>query len=130
MARDEMFQIDTDFWDDDVWGAAHPTEYKHERAQLRFLFAKKDHWVADETRDKLIQTRGRQAAAGVQEVDGFGENWKPIMEIDEREGFPHVFCMLHSVPVAEKAATYVADIVAKDTGVFEKKKEDEQGWTW
>jgi len=21
MARDEMFQIDTDFWDDDVWGA-------------------------------------------------------------------------------------------------------------
>lgn len=130
MARDEMFQIDTDFWDDDIWGAAKPTEHKHERAQLRFLFAKKDHWVADETRDKLIQTRGRQAAQGVQEVDGFGENWKPIMEVDEREGFPHGFCLRHGVPVAEKAAQYVRDIVSRDTGVFEKKKEDEQGWTW
>lgn len=130
MARDEMFQIDTDFWDDELWGAAHPTEYKHERAQLRFLFAKKDHWVADDTRDKLIQTRGRQAANGVQEVPGLDEDWKPIMEIDEREGFPHGFCLRHGVPVAEKAAQYVADIVGNDNGVFEKKQEDEQGWTW
>ena len=122
MARDEMFQIDTDFWDDEVWGAAHPSENKHERAQLRFLFAKKDHWVADETRDKLIQARGRQAASG--------EDWKPIMEIDEREDFPHGFCLRHSVPVAEKAAQYIADIVAQDNGLFEAKKEDEQGWTW
>jgi hypothetical protein len=130
MARDEMFQIDTDFWDDDIWGAAHPTEYKHARAHLRFLFAKKDHWVADETRDKLIQTRGRQAAAAVEEVDGLGENWKPIMEIDEREGWPHGFCLRHGVPVAEKAATYIADIVSKDTQEFEKKKVDESGWSW
>ena len=130
MARDEMFQIDTDFWDDEIWGAAHPSELKHERAQLRFLFAKKDHWVADETRDKLIQTRGRQAAYSVQEVGGMDENWKPIMEIDEREGFPHGFCLRHGVPVAEKAAQYVADIVANDRAVFEEKKEDEQGWTW
>lgn len=129
MARDEMFQIDTDFWDDEVWGAAHPSENKHERAQLRFLFAEKDHWVADETRDKLIQARGRSAASSVQETDGLGEDWKPIMEIDQ-EGFPHGFCLRHGVPVAEKAAQYVADIVSKDTAVFEAKKEDEQGWTW
>jgi pimeloyl-ACP methyl ester carboxylesterase len=130
MARDEMFQIDTDFWDDDIWGAAHPTEHKHERAHLRFLFAKKDHWVADDTRDKLIQARGRNAASAVEEVGSLGEDWKPIMEIDEREGWPHGFCLRHGVPVAEKAATYVADIVSKDVGIFEKKKEDEQGWTW
>jgi hypothetical protein len=105
MARDEMFQIDTDFWDDDVWGAATPSPHRHARATLRFLFAKKDHWVADETRDMLIQTRAR----------GYGnEEWKPIMEIDERGEWPHGFCLSHSVPVAEKAAQYVADIIAMD----------------
>ena len=97
---------------------------------MKFLFAKKDHWVAEETRDKIIQTRGRRAAQGVQEVAGLGENWKPVMEIDEREEFPHGFCLRHSVPVAEKAAQWVKEIVANDTGAFEKKKEDEQHWTW
>jgi hypothetical protein len=106
MARDEMFQIDTDFWDDEVWGAATPSEHKHARATLRFLFAKKDHWVADETRDRLIQARAR----------GYGsEAWKPVMEIDETGEWPHGFCLRHSVPVAERTAQYVAEIVAADT---------------
>lgn len=109
MARDEMFQIDTDIWDDDVWGAAAPSksEHPHPRPILRFLFARKDHWVADGTRDQLIRARGR----GSVEV---GEEWKPIMEIDEREDWPHGFCLNHSVPVAEKVAGYVRDIIAQD----------------
>ncbi|KAH7074759.1 hypothetical protein BKA63DRAFT_320600 [Paraphoma chrysanthemicola] len=117
MARDEMFQIDTDIWDEDVWGAAADapkSKHPHPRPILRFLFARKDHWVADETRDALIRTRGRYSAGDVEEIDGVGENWKPIMEVDEREDWPHGFCIRHSVPVAEKVAGYVRGIVKQD----------------
>jgi|TARA_R110002003_G_scaffold2545_4_gene24458 hypothetical protein len=117
MARDEMFQIDTDIWDEDVWGAAADapkSQHPHPRPILRFLFGRKDHWVADETRDALIRTRGRYSAGGVEEVDGMGENWKPVMEIDEREGWPHGFCIRHGVPIAEKVAGYVRGIVKQD----------------
>ena len=120
MARDEMFQIDTDIWDEDVWGAAASepaSKHPHPRPILRFLFAKKDHWVANETRDALIRTRGRYSTGNeVQEVEGMGEDWKPVMEIDEREGWPHGFCIAHGVPVAERVAGYVRAIVAKDEG--------------
>ncbi|KAI4645316.1 uncharacterized protein J4E79_010853 [Alternaria viburni] len=118
MARDEMFQIDTDIWDEEIWGAAASepaTKHPHPRPILRFLFARKDHWVADATRDALIHTRGRFSRGdGVEEVEGQGENWKPVMEIDEREGWPHGFCIRHGVPVAEKVAGYVRAIVAQD----------------
>ncbi|KAF2823990.1 hypothetical protein CC86DRAFT_468956 [Ophiobolus disseminans] len=117
MARDEMFQIDTDIWDEDVWGAAASepkSKHPHPRPILRFLFAQKDHWVADETRDALIRTRGRYSRGDVVEVDGVGENWKPVMDIDEREGWPHGFCIAHGVPVAERVAGYVRGIVARD----------------
>ncbi|KAF2128552.1 hypothetical protein P153DRAFT_367671 [Dothidotthia symphoricarpi CBS 119687] len=110
MARDEMFQIDTDIWDDDVWGAAVASKsgHPHPRPILRFLFGQKDHWVADGTRDQLIKARGRGM------VEQAGEEWKPVMEIDERENWPHNFCIDHSVPVAEKMAWYVRDIVEQD----------------
>ncbi|OAL51205.1 hypothetical protein IQ07DRAFT_537816 [Pyrenochaeta sp. DS3sAY3a] len=118
MARDEMFQIDTDIWDEEIWGAAADgpkTTHPHPRPILRFLFARKDHWVADQTRDALISSRGRFAQEGVEEVDGVGENWKPIMEIADREGWPHGFCIRHGVPVAETVAGYVKGIVARDS---------------
>lgn len=117
MARDEMFQIDTDIWDEDVWGAAASepvSKHPHPRPVLKFLFAKKDHWVADETRDALIRTRGRFSRWDVQETEGMGENWKPGMEVDETEGWPHGFCIRHGVPVAERVAGYVRGIVAQD----------------
>lgn len=117
MARDEMFQIDTDIWDEEIWGAAASepaTKHPHPRPILRFLFAKKDHWVADATRDALINSRGRYSYGDVEEVEGQGENWKPIMEVDEREGFPHGFCIRHGVPVAEKVAGYVRAMIARD----------------
>lgn len=118
MARDEMFQIDTDIWDEEIWGAAASepaTKHPHPRPILRFLFAREDHWVADATRDALIHSRGRFSRGdGVDEIEGQGENWKPIMEIDEREGWPHGFCIRHGVPVAERVAGYVKTIVAQD----------------
>lgn len=117
MARDEMFQIDTDIWDEEIWGASAsepPTQHPHPRPVLRFLFARNDHWVADATRDTLIHTRGRFSTGSVEEVDGMGESWKPIMEVDNQEGWPHGFCIKHGVPVAERVAGYVRDIVTQD----------------
>jgi len=106
-----MFQIDTDIWDDEIWGAppdAPPTLHPHARPTLRFLFARQDHWVADATRDALVLGRGRpEGAAG-------DDDWKPVMEVDEREGWPHGFCIRHGVPVAERAVAFVRDIVARD----------------
>lgn len=116
MARDEMFQIDTDIWDEDIWGAAADapvSKHPHPRPTLRFLFAKKDHWVADETRDQLIRTRGRFSYGDEVDVEG-PESWKPVMQVDETEGWVHSFCIRHGVPVAERVAGYVRGIVERD----------------
>lgn len=114
LARDEMFQIDTDIWDEEIWGAppdAPPTPHPHPRPALRFLFARQDPWVADATRDALVLGRGRPEGVGA----GAGaQDWKPVMEVDQREGWPHSFCIRHAVPVAERAAAFVRDIIARD----------------
>lgn len=120
MARDEMFQIDTDIWDEEVWGAASTakkSKHPHPRPILRFLFARQDHWVADNTRDQLIASRGRLVYDGVEEAEAVGdeyEGWKPAMEIADREGWAHGFCIKDGVPVAERVAGYVRGMVARD----------------
>jgi pimeloyl-ACP methyl ester carboxylesterase len=114
LARDEMLQITSDSWDTEIWGAAHVSTHAHARPIIRFLFAEEDHWVANETRDELIRARGL-----IREGDGGEEeDWKPVMEIDEEEGWPHGFCIKHSVPVAERVFGYVKDIVEKDLAVL------------
>ncbi|OCK78600.1 hypothetical protein K432DRAFT_301615 [Lepidopterella palustris CBS 459.81] len=121
MARDEMMEITADKWDEEVWGAAHPTKLRHERAQLRFLFGKNDHWVANETRDDLIRARAGGNGGGKEEgergrgkEEGQVEHWKPVMEVDEEEGLDHAFCIRQSIPVAERVAGYLVDIVGRD----------------
>ncbi|KAF2680598.1 hypothetical protein K458DRAFT_311304 [Lentithecium fluviatile CBS 122367] len=117
MARDEMLQITEDAWSDEVWGAAHPSGHEHARPVLRFLFAERDHWVADETRDELVRGRGRvvDGLLDGREEEGEVEEWKPLMEIDEDEGWPHGFCIRHSVPVAERVFGYVQHIIEIDS---------------
>lgn len=44
LANDEMTEISTDKWDEEIWGAAHPSAHPQPRPTLRFLFAKSDHW--------------------------------------------------------------------------------------
>jgi len=83
MGFDEMRQITTDKWDDDIWGAATPSKTGKERAKLFFYFGKNDHWVANHTRDDLFRLRGRV---------GGKDEWKPVMEIDQT-GIPHAFVM-------------------------------------
>lgn len=104
MARDEMYQITSDTWDSEIWGAARPSPVHPSRPVLRFLFGKEDHWVANETRDDLIRARASSSSESE-------SNWKPKMEIDEHEGWPHGFCIKHSIPVAEKVRGYVDEIV-------------------
>ncbi|KAF2474294.1 uncharacterized protein BDR25DRAFT_332396 [Lindgomyces ingoldianus] len=105
-ARDEMLTITSDRWDAEIWGAAHPSKHPHPRPALRFLFAKADHWVADETRDDLIKVRGLSKHSD--------EDWKPIMEVDEVRGWPHGFCIKHSIPVAERVKMYIDDVIQSD----------------
>ncbi|PVI07711.1 hypothetical protein DM02DRAFT_608793 [Periconia macrospinosa] len=110
MARDEMLEITTDNWSEEIWSAAD----SQSGPILRFLFAKSDHWVADETRDELIAARAANPgnSGRIKDEDGDG---RPIMEIDELEGWPHGFCLKHSIPVAEHVAGYVKTVFEKDS---------------
>lgn len=116
MARDEMATIRSDMWDAEIWGTANESPFPHPRPKLRFLFGQNDHWVADETRDDLIRTRAsvrdydEKTGSDIEKT----EQWKPIMEVDEEEGWPHGFCIKHSVPVATRVKLYVEDIVKSD----------------
>ena len=118
MAADEMHVLSTDKWDAEIWGApaTHASRHPHPRPILRFLFGKQDHWIANETRDNLISSRGCRGES----EDGH-EAWKPIMEVDEEEGWEHSFCVRdgQSRGVAERVRGYVGDIVEADMGMDE-----------
>lgn len=88
MGADEMRQISSDKWDDEVWGAVHPSGTGIPRPKLFFYFGEKDHWVADRTREDLMKLRGRGG--------GKEDEWKPKMEID-RKNIPHGFCICESL---------------------------------
>jgi hypothetical protein len=82
MGADEMRSITANKWDTELWGAAHPSSSGIPRPKLFFYFGKNDHWVAERTRDDLMEVRGRNG--------GKGDEWKPKMEIDGL-GIPHAF---------------------------------------
>lgn len=74
MATDEMRKITSDKWTDDIWGVATAQE---PLTKMFFYFGRDDHWVAEKTRDEIIDLR-----------DGSG----PKMVVCE-EGLPHAFCL-------------------------------------
>lgn len=79
MGADEMRTITSDKWTDDIWGVGHDGE---EVSKLVFYFGKNDHWVADRTRDEIIEVRGKN------------ENG-PKMVVCE-DGVSHAFCLSES----------------------------------
>ncbi|KAE8349145.1 hypothetical protein BDV28DRAFT_160742 [Aspergillus coremiiformis] len=95
MAADEMRTITSDRWSDDVWGMS---AVKDPVTRLFFYFGRNDHWVAERTRDEVIELRGR--------TDG-----GPKMIVCE-EGLPHAFVLKNSEAVAKKVADMVLDIVS------------------
>ena len=78
-----MQEITEDRWDKDIWGTAEPS-HGYTRPKLILYFGQYDHWVADHTRNDLIQTRAYQ--------EGSSDKWKPRMLVDG-EGIPHSFCI-------------------------------------
>jgi hypothetical protein len=83
MAADEMRTITSDKWTDDVWGVAHARE---PLTKLFFYFGRNDHWVAEKTRDEIVEMRGCR--------HGDGE-LGPRMFVCE-DGLPHAFCLSKS----------------------------------
>lgn len=84
LAKHEMATITTDKWDDELWGVVSDGAQSKQRIKLFFLFGKEDHWVADESREGLIEAR-----ASRQEIGG---DDKPVMEVDQGN-VPHAFCI-------------------------------------
>jgi hypothetical protein len=100
MAKDELAQLTHDKWSDDFWGTssnigqkcaneiAGSTTASGSHTQLYFYWGSNDHWIAQDTRDRIIQTRAR--------VEGqAGEERKPTMEVDSN-GIGHAFCLSES----------------------------------
>ncbi|RHZ49249.1 bifunctional triacylglycerol lipase/ester hydrolase [Aspergillus thermomutatus] len=95
MAADEMRTITSDKWGDDVWGVSTANE---PLTRLVFYFGRNDHWVAERTRDEIVELRGR--------VEG-----GPTMLVCE-DGLPHAFCLRHNDLMAGKVADMIMDIVS------------------
>lgn len=69
MGRDELKQMTHDKWDHSVWGSAAAPAMRAP-PELFFYWGARDHWIADETRDKVMAAR---AYSGVK-----GEEWKRL----------------------------------------------------
>ncbi|KAI9040604.1 bifunctional triacylglycerol lipase/ester hydrolase [Aspergillus affinis] len=93
MASDEMETITADKWSDDVWGISTSQDPV---ARLFFYFGRNDHWVAERTRDEIIELRGQKPRG-------------PKMSVCE-EGVPHAFCLRHSDSMASKVADMILEM--------------------
>jgi len=116
MAKDELAQLTHDKWSDEFWGTsstisaaaerssaedASSAIVPHSHTQLHFYWGSDDHWIAQDTRDNIIQTRAK--------VEGrVGDERKPIMEVDSN-GIGHAFCLSESGTqiVAAKCADWI-----------------------
>lgn len=108
MAANEMEEIGEDQWEDEVWGVADASKGDHadrgvqmsDPARLIFYFARQDHWVADQTREAIIKTRG----------GGRGMANSTMMVAEEGE-LVHGWCIKHSRVVAQKVNQWVEEII-------------------
>jgi hypothetical protein len=128
MAKDELAQLTHDQWSDEFWGVSTPENASSmERAaggiaepvrsqqpensadnshtQLHFYWGSDDHWIAQDTRDRVIATRARTEGKN-------GDERKPIMEIDGH-GIGHAFCLSEfgNQVVAKKCANWISGLV-------------------
>lgn len=106
MAISEMEVITSDKWSDDVWGISTASE---PLTKLFFYFGRNDHWVADLTRDEIIQVRGGKKMTMN----------RPEMFVCE-EGVPHAFCLSAS-PFSRDCCAVVANAVAGHNKVMAQK---------
>ena len=104
MAADEMRIITTDKWSDDVWGIASSSSSSSRNrdgegndlsttaaslpARMFFYFGRNDHWVAEKTREEIIEAKSMARGKG-------GKT--PTMVVCE-DGLPHAFCLREYSP--------------------------------
>lgn len=83
MAADEMTEISADKWNDEIWGFSSPTHASEDRlTKMIFYFGRNDHWVAEATREDIIQSKTRD------QQDGSA----PTLTVCE-DGVVHGFCI-------------------------------------
>lgn len=108
LAKEEMKRIADDTWDDELWGAPHPTPVAEPRPQLFFLFGEHDGWIPSGPRDDLIAIRGRPTRTTVA-----ANEFRATIDID-RTGIPHDFGVKHSKPVAIKVAEWISQTIENE----------------
>ncbi|KAL1967697.1 hypothetical protein VTN77DRAFT_2954 [Rasamsonia byssochlamydoides] len=118
MAADEMRDITTDKWSDDIWGTqtasssspssngSSSSSTGKKLSKLIFYFGRNDHWVAERTRDEIIAMRSSISSGNNKNTSG------PKMVVCE-EGLPHAFCIRHNDIMARKVAGFIREILAE-----------------
>ncbi|GAB7334786.1 hypothetical protein MBLNU13_g06706t2 [Cladosporium sp. NU13] len=112
MAKDELAQLTHDKWSDEFWGTSSTISAAVDSSAIRppshtqlfFYWGSNDHWIAQDTRDRIIQTRAK--------VEGqAGDEHKPTMEVDSN-GIGHAFCLSESgnQVVAAKCAGWIESL--------------------
>ncbi|ETN40652.1 uncharacterized protein HMPREF1541_04931 [Cyphellophora europaea CBS 101466] len=101
MAKEELVSISADGWGPEVWGVGDAVESSAWNGQggplMYFLFAQKDHWIGDRTRNDIIRTRGRH--------DGRGS-----VVVDEKKGLVHAWCLRQNRAVSEYVKPWLEDV--------------------
>ncbi|KAL8834440.1 MAG: hypothetical protein Q9170_003736 [Blastenia crenularia] len=119
LGKDEMDQITDDRWGKEIWGAAtEPGTNSKDTisSNLVFFWGRKDAWVAQKTRNDLINARGFRVSPSLKKRSSSSlasspeEGWKPTMFIDDGR-IPHGFCIKHSELMAGKVRDWVEDII-------------------
>lgn len=87
LAKHELKDMTEDKWNEQLWQATENAKTDH--PILYFYWAENDHWIDNQTRDKLIANRARQLDKAKSDPK---EKAKPKMEIDNK-GVPHDFCL-------------------------------------
>ena len=139
MAGWEMKEIRTDKWGEEVWGASHDEVFssnadgrrEYSSPTLFFWFAKEDHWVANVTKEAVLQSRASDVevvrdhiAKAIEPVgiEKFEETRideeqqaefsrpSPSIHIQESDGLVHAWCLQQSEVVARQVGAWLKDL--------------------
>ncbi|KAK5061607.1 hypothetical protein LTR84_008151 [Exophiala bonariae] len=125
MAKCELREIRKDSWGNEVWGiaAGDGAVVDQSNPSLFFWFARRDHWVADVTREEILSTRGGTGFiekddkigddAGKDELDD-GRNKSPRIRIDETDGLMHAWCLTQSDLVVRRVNGWLRELWDQD----------------
>ncbi|RMZ91236.1 hypothetical protein DV736_g1555, partial [Chaetothyriales sp. CBS 134916] len=105
LARDEVAQIRADKWGEEIWGTAKDSDSdsadsSRVRPALYFLFAQRDHWVADATRKQIVDVRGGSARR---------------IAIDKEEGLAHAWPLRSTGPVVKIVLPWIQEVLLEAT---------------